>query len=101
MTHDQAKRLFRKAVECLVDEGGPVKERLLIAYATQLSRIAPSELPPKMVSGFDGFQVKLGQDEVVGDRGNAAAEIAKMSDAEASDIARAVFAMFCDLHDIE
>lgn len=101
MTHENAKNRFTKAVKCLVDERGPIKERLEIAYVSQLSQIDPStDLPADMVTEFDTMRIRLGEDQVQGDRGNAASQLNKISESEASKIAGRVFSMFLRLHDI-
>ena len=102
MIQATTKDRFKKAVECLVDEAGPIKERMLIAYASQLSSIDPMvELPPEMIEEFAGIQISIGQDQVPGDKGNAASQLVKLSDTETMEIAKTVFSLFCRLHGIE
>lgn len=99
MSLETGKRRFANAVRCLVDEPGGIKERLMIAYVSQLSGIDPEDdLPADLVSPFDAVRIRLGEDQVVGDRGNPASQLKKMTDREACEIANEVFRMFLRLH---
>lgn len=101
MSLETGKQRFTNAVRCLVDEPGPIKERLLIAFVSQLSAITSNEdLPPAMVQPFDKISIRLNQDQVVDDRGNPASQLKKMSDKEACEIAGELFVMFQQLHGI-
>ena len=101
MSLETGKQRFTNAVRCLVDEPGPIKERLLIAYVSQLSAIDPvQDLPGELGSQFGTIQVRLGEDQVQGDRGSAASQLKKMSDETASEIAGEIFSLFLDLHAI-
>ncbi len=101
MSLETGKQRFTNAVRCLVDEPGPIKERLLIAYVSQLSAIDPvQDLPGELGSQFGTIQVRLGEDQVQGDRGSAASQLKKMSDETACEIAGEIFSLFLDLHAI-
>jgi hypothetical protein len=97
-----ARERFKNAVGILADEKGGIKERLMIAYTSQLSRIDPNrELPDRFVSEFDGVKFTLTTHEVDGDRGTVTKELKKISDDDASRIARRIFDMFLEVHDLK
>jgi hypothetical protein len=99
MSLETGKQRFTNAIRCLVDEPGDIKERLLIAFVSQLSAITSNEdLPAQMVEPFDKISIRLNRDQVVGDRGNPASQLKKISDKEACEIAGDLFAMFLQLH---
>lgn len=100
--HEQVTRQFTQAVQCLVDESGPIKERLLIAYVSQLSQLDPqTDIPEAIASDFRTVRMRLSQDEVVGDKGNAASLIEEMTQREASEIADSIFSIFLRLHNLQ
>ena len=101
MSLEIGRQRFNLAVRCLVDEQGPIKERLLVAYVSQLSAINTDvDLPGEMGAQFGAIKIRLGEDQVQGDRGNAASQLEKMSDAEACKIADDIFAMFLKLYGV-
>jgi hypothetical protein len=102
MTTDNARARFKNAIGILVDEPGGIKQRLMIAYISQLSRIDPNQdLPERLMPQFDRIKFTLMTDEVSGDRGAVSKELEKISDDEASQIARQLFDMFLELHDLK
>lgn len=102
MITDNARDRFREAVGILVDEQGRIKDRLMVAYVSQLSRVDPDqELPEHLAIEFDTLRYALTNDVVIGDRGNVAKELKSMSDEEASQMARQIFEMFLELWEIK
>ncbi len=102
MSTENTRQRFKDAVGILVDEPGDIKQRLMIAYISQLSHVnAKRDLPEHMVSALEGIRFTLTIDEVEGDRGTVSKELKKLSDDEASQLARQVFEMFLELHGIE
>jgi len=103
MTRENAHQRFKKAVGMLVDEKGPIKERLLIAYASQLSEVDQNhDLPNTLVSEFDRVKYALSDAEMPYGYGeHAAKKIDDMTDEEASEMARTIFALFLKLHELE
>ena len=101
MSLETGKQRFINAVRCLVDERGPIKERLLIAYVSQLSAIQPEEdLPSEMLSPFTMIKTRLDRFRRQGDRGNAASQLEEMSEDEACAIAGDIFTMLLQLHGV-
>ena len=101
MPLERGKEHFTKAVRILVDEPGGIRERLLIAYVSQLSALdSRFDVPEDMASAFEAIKVRLGQDQVPGDRGNPASQLKKVAEEEACQIAGRIFSMFLRLHDL-
>ncbi len=102
MALEQGRQRLRKAVGILVDEKDRIKERLLIAYASQLGHIRPDDdLPEEMVAEFDKLKFALSDAEMpFGFGEHAAKKIHDMSEEEASDLARTIFSLFLRLHDL-
>lgn len=101
MSLEDGKHRITKAVRCLVDEPGAIKDRLLIAFVSQLSGLdPPNDLPDELVVPFEVIQIRLNQDQVVGDRGNPVSQLEKISEQEACETAGKLFDMFLKLHDI-
>lgn len=101
MTSESTRERFKQAVRILADEPGTIKQRLMIAYVSQLSQIdAAHELPEQMIDEFDRLKVVLSEDEVVGDRGKPSQELERMSDEDASKLARRVFEMFLEIYNL-
>jgi hypothetical protein len=102
MTTENARVRLRDAVGILVDEKGRIKQRLMVAYVSQLSRIDPDhELPDHIVPIFDALRFTLTTDVVAGDCGTVSAELESISEEEASKIARQVFDMFLEVHELK
>jgi hypothetical protein len=103
MTPLQVRETFRKAVQILVDENEKIKGRLLIAYASQLSLIQPTDpLPAELDNEFRGVRYALsdaGMPYGYGER--ATKKLHDMSDEEASELARTIFSIFLQLHDVQ
>src|SRR3990170_4833109 len=99
MTPYQVRETFRKAVQILVDENELIKERLLIAYASQLSLIRTTDpLPAELADEFRRLRYALSDAEMPYGYGERAArKLHDMSDEEASELARAVLSMFLQL----
>lgn len=87
-----------------MDEKDRIKERLLIAYASQLSGIDPNhDLPDSLISEFDLLKYALSDAEKMpyGYGESAAKKIHNMSEEDASVMAGRVFSMFLRLNDLE
>jgi hypothetical protein len=99
MTASQLRETFRKAVQILVDENTSLKERLLIAYASQLSLIqATDPLPAEVANEFRRLRYALSDAEMPYGYGERAAKkLHDMTDEEASELARSIFSMFLQL----
>jgi hypothetical protein len=101
MAWEKANQRFENAVRCLVDEPGRIKERLLVAYVSQLSGLDPDEdLPGELVSPFGAIRAQLREDQVPGDRGNPALQLDKMTERDASRMAGDILSMFLELDGI-
>jgi hypothetical protein len=100
MSCDNARQRFTNAVGILADEKARTKERLLIAYAGQLSGADRSgDLPALMAKEFDGLRYALSDAEMpYGYGAHAAKRIHDMSEDEASALASLIFSMFLRLH---
>ena len=103
MTPYQVRETFRKAVQTLVDENEKVKERLLIAYASQLSLIRTTDpLPAEVADGLRRLRYALSDAEMPYGYGERAAQkLREMSDEEASELARTILSMFLQLCELE
>jgi hypothetical protein len=90
---------FEKAVGILADEEGRIKERLLTAYASQLSLVnAKEDLPADLVHELYEIRYALSDAEVpYGSGERAAKKLHDMSDEEASLLARKIFSIFLKL----
>jgi len=104
MATKNSRERFREATRLLVAEKSRIKERLLVAYASQLSCIDPNrELPDTMVTDFDLLKYALSDAEKIpyGFGEFAAKKIHDMSEEDAAEMARKIFSMFLQLHDSE
>jgi hypothetical protein len=101
MEFENARKRFQEAVGVLSDERDRIKERLLIAYASQLSRIDRNgDLPGPMVKEFDELRYALSDAEMPYGYGeHAQRKLQEMSEDEASALARRIFGMFLKLHE--
>ena len=102
MSTEKSQERFREATRLLVAEKGRIKDRLLVAYASQLSSIDPNrELPDSMVTEFDLLKYALSDAEKIpyGFGEFAAKKIHDMSEDDAAEMARKIFSMFLQLHD--
>jgi hypothetical protein len=99
MALSDGRERFTRAVGILADEKDRIKERLMMAYASQLSRInAREDLPPELVDEFCRLRLAISDAEMpygYGER--AAAKVRHMSDEQASELARSIFEMFLRL----
>lgn len=91
-----------RAVGVLADEKGRIKERLLIAYASQLSQIdVRKDLPEDSVGDFIMIRNALSDAEMpYGSGERAATKINTLNDDEASSFARKIFSLFLKLSGI-
>jgi hypothetical protein len=103
MPQENAQKRFKNAVGILVDEKDRIQNRLLVAYASQLSGVDPKhDLPDSMAPLFAGLQYALSDAEIpYGFGEHAAKKIHDMSEDEASKLARGIFTMFLQLHGLQ
>jgi hypothetical protein len=99
MSYESATQRFQKAIGILADEKGRIKERLLVAYASQLSGIDRNrDLPEPMVKDFDLLRYSLSDAEMPYGYGeHAAKKIHDLTEDEASRLARTIFSMYLSL----
>lgn len=102
MLFENAQQRLTKAVGILAEEKDRIKERLLIAYASQLCGIdRDRDLPPSMTKDFDGLRYALSDaDMPYGYGEHAAKKIQELSEDEASQLARLIFDMFLRLSNL-
>ncbi len=104
MTIETSRERFKKAVGILADEKDRIKERLLIAFASQLSGIdwQHDDLPESLKGDFDGVKFALSDaDMPYGYGKHAAKKLHDMSEDEASELARRIFSIFLRLYELE
>jgi hypothetical protein len=103
MALKDGRERFQRAAGILADEKGRIQERLLIAYASQLSRIHPHEdLPQSVLEGFDEIKYGISDADVPYGYGQrAAVKIDALSEGEASRYAQKIFSMFLNLVELE
>jgi hypothetical protein len=90
---------FERAVRILAEEKGRIKERLLIAYASQLSVInPPADVPDELLTDFYLLKKALTDAEMPYGEGERAADKVKaMSEDEASSTAGEIVSFFLRL----
>jgi hypothetical protein len=96
-----ARDRFSKAVAILDNENGTIKERLLIAYASQLSQLDKQLLPANVLDDFWHLRNSLSDADMPygsGERANV--KINSLTDDEASLFARTIHSMFLKLSGI-
>jgi hypothetical protein len=103
MANETARERFRKAVGILADEKDRIKERLLIAYASQLTHVeAEYDLPKAMVADFDVLRNALSDTGMPYGYGEPAAKkLQDMTEDDAAELARVIYRMFLQLHELE
>jgi len=96
MVSENGRDRFKDAIGILADEKGRIKERLLVAYASQLSRINPVEdLPDDLASDFAEIRFGISDAEVPYGYGEHASEkIEGMTEEEATAHAKKIYTMF-------
>ncbi len=99
MAVGDGRERFKKAVGILVDEEDRIKDRLLIAYASQLSLVkATEDLPAELVNDFYDIRNALSDAEMpYGTGERAAKKLHDMSDDEASLLAKGIYSIFLKL----
>lgn len=99
MALNDGRERFKRAVRILADEKGEIKERLLTAYAAQLSRVdARGDLPAEMLPAYYEFRNAISDADVpYGSGERAAKKIRAMTDDQASALADSIFDMFLRL----
>ncbi len=102
MTTENARQRFKNAVQILAEEKGGIKERLEVAFISQLSQIDHlKELPEDLASTLGSIGFTLSTDECRGDTGTVAKELALLSEDDASKIAHQIFEMFLQINDLK
>ncbi|HUY92044.1 MAG TPA: hypothetical protein VMV10_25105 [Pirellulales bacterium] len=99
MALSEGRARFTRAVRILADEKAEVKERLLTAYAAQLSRVNPrDDLPADLLPDYYEFRNAISDADVpYGSGERAAKKIRDMTDDQASALAGSIFDMFLGL----
>lgn len=99
MALNDGRQRFMRAVRILADEQGEIKERLLTAYAAQLSRVNPrDDLPAELLPDYYEFRNAISDADVpYGSGERAAKKIHDMTDDQASALADSIFDMFLRL----
>jgi len=99
MSLEDTRETLKKAVGILADEKDRIKERLLLAYASQISGIDRNhELPESLVPEFDEIRYALSDAEMPYGYGeHAAKKLHEMTEDEASQLARRIFALYLKL----
>lgn len=102
MSLDEVREIFKRAVGILVDEDRGIKDRLLIAYASQLALIrAAADLPESLRDDFQGLRYALSDADLpygYGER--AVTKLRDMTSDQAADAARLIFAMYVRLGEL-
>lgn len=96
MALSDGRERFTRAVRILADEKGEIKERLLMAYAAQLSRLnLKNDLPADLLPDYYEFRNTISDADVpYGSGERAAKKIRDMTDDQACALADSVFDMF-------
>ena len=92
----QLTERFAEAVETLIGDG-PVKQRLIRAFADHLGDLDGADLPPALRPGFTELQTALSQRAPVGTESRVQASVQKMSAAEAGDYAGTIVDLYAAL----
>lgn len=95
MQREEIDERLQRAVAILVDEHGRIKDRLKVAYISQLAEIpVPADLPDELAGRFDTISFQISTDGRRGDGATVSKELEQMSDGEASQKAREIFNIF-------
>ncbi|HEY2841392.1 MAG TPA: hypothetical protein VGJ26_19700 [Pirellulales bacterium] len=99
MSLEDGRRRFTQAVAILADEKGRIKDRLLIAYASQLSLLnANQDLSHDLLDDYLMLRYALSDADVPYGYGERAAKkLEQMSEDEASELAKRIFSIFLSL----
>lgn len=103
MSIEDGRERLKRAVGILVDENDRIKERLLVAYASQLSLIHRSEdLPEHLMGDFAELKNAVSDADMPYGLGEHASEkIKAMTEEEASRYAQKIFSMFLRMFELE
>jgi hypothetical protein len=101
MPTENARERLKRAVGILVDEPGPIRKRLLTAYASCLATLDSRELPHRVAAELERIKIELSESEVPGDTGTASEEVRAMDDEQASRTARKIYEMFLESFEME
>lgn len=99
---EQGREKLKQAVGILADEKGRVKDRLLIAYASQLCLVnLRDDLPENLYTEFANLRNALSDADMPYGSGERAAEkIGALTEEEAAAQARNIFQLFLKLHSL-
>jgi len=89
---------FRDAALVLVG-GGPIKQRLALAFHGHLSNLALDDLPRELRNPYAALAAAFHSAERTGSLDAVSASVLKMSEAEACQHAQAIVRMFGSLHE--
>ncbi len=87
---------FAEAIHALIGDG-PVKQRLVNAYAQHLADLTDAELPAALRRDFGELQAALNRVDPVGTEGRVRASVQKMSAAEAAGHAATILELYVEL----
>jgi hypothetical protein len=90
---------FRDAALVLVG-GGPIKQRLALAFHGHLSNLVLDDLPRELRSPYLALAAAFHSAQRTGSLDAVSASVLKMSEAEASQHAQAIVRMFGSLYEI-
>jgi hypothetical protein len=103
MPLDKGRERMERAVKILAEEKDRVKDRLLVAYASQLCLIdAADDLPDELRNDFYDLRNQLSDAEMpYGEGEHAAEKLRGMSEDQASALAGRIFSMFLKINGLE
>jgi hypothetical protein len=87
---------FANAVRTLIGDG-PIKQRLVRAYAEHLENLQAAELPAGLRASFGNLQEALSRISPVGNESRVRANVQKMSPAEAGTHAGTIVKLYVEL----
>lgn len=103
MADEKVRKTFQQAIRILACEKGRIKDRLLVAYASQLSDIRPQEdLPELIVDEFKLLRYSLSDEGMpYGYAEHAAKKLDEMDEDEAVEVAEKMFTIYVRLMGID
>ena len=99
MKPEEVQAAFQRAVGVLVDEKGKIKERLQVAYASQLSLVRPQDdLPEPLREEYQAVRYALSDEGMPYGYGeHASKKLQDMPEDEAAELAQRIFRIFLQL----
>jgi hypothetical protein len=90
------EKLYTAALILATGQGG-IHERLESAFAEQLIRLLPEDIPKDIREDFDEVNSALTRVKAKGTEGDIAASIKELSEEEAARLAEKIFNMFAEV----